>query len=115
MISSDRLTPTRCPSTRSKPLLTAQRPLPSMMMAMCFGSFFRLMEDMRERQTLNLRDLFFFPGNGVIYPGHMLIGEFLNGRFGFLQIVFRDFGIFLEFFQGLHRLPARVTHGHPPL
>src|SRR3990167_10193723 len=103
MISSETLIPMRCPSTRFKPLALAQRPLPSMIMATCFGRIIKS----------NLHNFLFFFGSHLIDFGGKIVGEFLNVMGPLLAVVFGNLPFLLQFFKLVDRLASGMTNRHP--
>src|SRR5262247_3906412 len=67
-------TPARCPALRSSPRRSAQRPLPSMMMATCFGSRWLRRSDMAS----DLEDLRLLAADRFVDLGHVGVGEVLD-------------------------------------
>src|SRR3989304_2907443 len=84
--------PARCPARRGSPRLRAQRPLPSMIMAMCCGtcsgkvSFFCC----SAIGALDLHDLLFFSFPDGIDLVNKFVVQLLNVVLGAFQIVLGD-------------------------
>src|SRR3989338_9118783 len=103
-MSSTRSIPRRCPSMRDKPFNCAQRPLPSMMMAICWGTFL----SSKFTEMLNLHDLFLFMGKNLVYLGDILVGHFLDLGLGLLELVFGKLAVLLELLDRLIPLASGV-------
>src|SRR5690349_2035447 len=100
-------TPSLCPAWRGRPRLSAQRPLPSMMMAMCLGAL-----TVSPVFRSHLQDFFFLGGELRVDVTDVLVGELLDVDFRLLLVVLGDH-LFLERF--LHvgdHVAAHVAHGH---
>src|SRR5688572_21153280 len=84
-------TPSLCPAWRGRPRASAQRPLPSMMIAMCVGML------TRPGCRSHLQEFFFLGGELSVDVTDVLVGEFLDVDFGLLLFVLRN-QFFLESF-----------------
>src|SRR5918995_1989551 len=78
-------TPLRCPIVRGSPRELAQRPLPSMMMATCVGTFLINGFDISspknrdsKKGSLDLHDFLFLVGEQAVDVGNHLVGHFLD-------------------------------------
>src|SRR3989338_852793 len=89
-------TPSLCPAIRGNPRSFAQRPLPSMIIAICRGMFWG--------SSLDLHNLFFFARIEFINFGAAFIGQVLDFLvLSFLIILGKSFIVFLfpQVFIGL--------------
>ena len=103
-------TPRLCPATRGMKRSLAQRPLPSIIMATCWGimsasGIFRveleagLMGDVAlSLVKLNCHQLSFLDLQCPIYFGDVMIGKFLNFMLATAFVIHSDFFLFKQVF-----------------
>src|SRR2546421_6743274 len=104
--------PARCPSGRGRWRSRAQRPFPSMMMAMWRGTApCRWMRVRRSGATLDLHDLGFLRLHRRVDELQVVVVQLLHILLGVLLLVLRDV---LGLFDPADRLGARVADGDAP-
>src|SRR5437016_2932492 len=104
--------PARCPSGRGRWRSRAQRPFPSMMMAMWRGTApCRWMRARRSGATLDLHDLGFLGLHRRVDELQVVAVQLLHILLGVLLLVLRDV---LGLFDPADRLGARVADGDAP-
>src|SRR3989441_8409207 len=104
--------PARCPSGRGRWRSRAQRPFPSMMMAMWRGTApCRWMRVRRSGATLDLHDLGFLRLHRRVDELQVVVVQLLHILLGVLLLVLRDV---LGLFDPTDRLGARVADGDAP-
>src|SRR5262245_24883393 len=127
-------TPRRWPSTRGRPRSAAQRPLPSMMMAMWRAAGFPAACQSTSSAAsvtfgcsglrgtpcegpvwLNLHDLGFLAGKGLVDFLDDLVGQFLHLGRKRVVLVLAHLVLFLRALQVLHAVAAHIAHRHPRL
>lgn len=109
--------PARCPAMRGIPRAAAQRPFPSITMAMCSGTLISFIgglvcgsDDMG--WSSNFHDFFFFTFPYVFNFFNHAVGEFLKLIFGFLQVIFRNELFLLELTEVFNNIAANVAGGN---
>src|SRR5579862_226348 len=97
------LVPASWPLARGRPCLWAQRPLPSMMIPTCWGTF------TAAGSLSDLHDLCFFSVADVIYLLDIRIRQLLQPLLGTLLVVGRKRFVLLEAFQVLDPVAPHIA------
>src|SRR5690606_17964023 len=106
-------TPCRWPAWRGRPRPLAQRPLPSMMIAMWRGSVMGAARSGAGSRASDLQDLLFLGGQQLVDLGHRLVRQFLDLVMATALVVLAD-ELFLQRLLHLRdRVAAHVAHAHP--
>src|SRR6266568_2702078 len=120
--------PARWPSATGTPRLSAQRPFPSMMIAIergtsrlsmrAAGSAFSTTFTVEARSPtgeLHLHDLGLFVFQELVDRVRVLLGQLLDALFGAALVVLSDLALTGKLFHMVDGIAADVPHGHAPV
>src|SRR5688500_9313121 len=105
--------PRLCPATRGRKRCFAQRPLPSMMIAMCRGTpcaSGMVSVELVCASTSDRHEVRFFRLEGLVDLGDVAVGEFLDVVLGAALLVLRDLLLLEQVFQVLYCVAAHVAY-----
>ena len=114
---------------RSRPRCLAQRPLPSMMMATCFGDSARIecvyvelcggsgkisssVDGLRSKCSLYFHDLGLFHGKGRVDFRDEIVGDLLELLFLAMLLILADLAVLLEALDLVLGIAAGIAHGN---